>query len=308
MDHQLQRIVLVAKMYYEENKTQQEIANALEISRPLVSSLLARARELAIVRIEIKDPYLEDFQLLQRLKEKYRILDGTIVPKINDSDLAESVFLSHAVNEVGKLLPQASHVGVGWGSILDRIIDSIPSGMESYPDMTFCPLVGSLNSSGSGFHTNELARRFADKFSAKSIFLNAPPFPFVEQEREIYTSTMDYQVISNEYEHLDLAIVSVAAFPTVPDLASAYRLSDYTLRKRVVGEIVSFYYDQSGEFIISPTDYAIRIPLETLRSTKHVLAIIPEHVSLQAVDGILKSGVVTHIVVEEDIANGVLSL
>lgn len=44
----------VAKMYYCDNKGQQEIANAMGVSRPQVSRMLKEARELKIVDIDRK--------------------------------------------------------------------------------------------------------------------------------------------------------------------------------------------------------------------------------------------------------------
>ena len=52
---EVQKLVEVARMYYERNMTQAEIAAKLGVSRPLVGKLLEKAREMGIVNIEIKD-------------------------------------------------------------------------------------------------------------------------------------------------------------------------------------------------------------------------------------------------------------
>ncbi|MFE6167796.1 MarR family transcriptional regulator [Viridibacillus arvi] len=46
----------VAKMYYDLDKTQGEIAKALDLSRPTVSKLLKYAKEKNYVNIVINDP------------------------------------------------------------------------------------------------------------------------------------------------------------------------------------------------------------------------------------------------------------
>ena len=46
-------MVNVARLYYEQNMTQNEIAKELGISRPLVSILLTEARACGIVTITI---------------------------------------------------------------------------------------------------------------------------------------------------------------------------------------------------------------------------------------------------------------
>ncbi len=302
-EQQLHRIIEIAQLYYKGNKTQQEIAHELNISRPLVSNLLLKARELDIVRIDIKDPYSDNEALINYLKEKYHIKGGSVVSNINDYSLFERVFIKHAVRLISELLIGAKHIGIGWGYIIDRIISRIPSETNVSPEAVFVPLVGSINSSGREFHTNELVRKIAETTSCKSLFLNAPPFPLNQEEHNAYINTSDYQMIASEYNQLDLAIITISSFPTVPDMASANRLQDYPNKDEIAGELLSYYYLKSGEFVDSPTDFAIRIPFNSLKKAKAVLAIISNTASISAVQGLLKSGIVTHIVLEERIVN-----
>lgn len=52
-EKKIERMVNVARLYYEENMTQNEIAKKLGISRPLVSILLTEARACGVVTITI---------------------------------------------------------------------------------------------------------------------------------------------------------------------------------------------------------------------------------------------------------------
>lgn len=55
-DTMLDKIVLVANLYYKNKLSQQEIAKKLNISRPWVSKLLSRAEDLGIVKIGSTPP------------------------------------------------------------------------------------------------------------------------------------------------------------------------------------------------------------------------------------------------------------
>lgn len=57
MEDKMKQCIKIAKMYYEENLGQKEIADELDISRPTVSRQLNYAREMGIVEITIHDPY-----------------------------------------------------------------------------------------------------------------------------------------------------------------------------------------------------------------------------------------------------------
>ena len=49
-------LVQVAHLYYDENLSQQKIADRLGVSRSLIAQYLKNARETGIVRIQISDP------------------------------------------------------------------------------------------------------------------------------------------------------------------------------------------------------------------------------------------------------------
>ena len=50
-DSRIERLVDVARLYYEKDRTQNEIAGIYGISRPMVSKLLKEAKEEGIVKM-----------------------------------------------------------------------------------------------------------------------------------------------------------------------------------------------------------------------------------------------------------------
>ena len=50
-DSRIERLVDVARLYYEKDRTQNEIAGIYGISRPMVSKLLKEAKEEGIVTV-----------------------------------------------------------------------------------------------------------------------------------------------------------------------------------------------------------------------------------------------------------------
>ena len=53
----MEQLLAVAKMYYEQGLTQQEIAEKVFLSRSHVSRMLKEARALGIVEIIIRSPF-----------------------------------------------------------------------------------------------------------------------------------------------------------------------------------------------------------------------------------------------------------
>src|SRR4029079_1372429 len=72
--------VRVAELYYDENKTQDEIGALLGISRWKAGRLLTHARESGIVRIEIVHPRARRLGLERDLCARFGLADAIIVP------------------------------------------------------------------------------------------------------------------------------------------------------------------------------------------------------------------------------------
>ena len=77
------RLVEISRLYYKQNLTQVEVAKKFNISRPLVSKLLAEARDSGIVHIEIKNPITTNTELLDQLSDIYNLEGGLIVPTVS---------------------------------------------------------------------------------------------------------------------------------------------------------------------------------------------------------------------------------
>ncbi|MBR3175241.1 MAG: winged helix-turn-helix transcriptional regulator, partial [Oscillospiraceae bacterium] len=96
-DKKTQRMVEVARLYYEGNLSQNEIAKKLDISRPLVSIILNEAKERGIVNITINDRVVTAEYVLEKLKNTYRVESVVAVPDASNSEqtnmqVAEAAF------------------------------------------------------------------------------------------------------------------------------------------------------------------------------------------------------------------------
>ena len=126
-DIRRQLLADVASLYYNEKKTQAEIARIYGYSRSAISRMLTEAEELGIIEITIKYPLLRDNGLECRLKQKYS-LDASYV--IN-SGLSNYL---HNLNMVGRLgatylqqnLSDGLVIGIGWGSTLFELTNALP--------------------------------------------------------------------------------------------------------------------------------------------------------------------------------------
>jgi deoxyribonucleoside regulator len=304
------KLVEISRLYYERNLTQAKIAQKMNISRPAVSKLLSEARNRGIVKIQIKSPLMNDLPLLQELCEVYRIKGGLVVPSGSvDDRMIMRLLETQASLYLEKLISQVNRVGLGWGDTMGNLVDELKQ--QVYHDKKkgcVCPVIGSAPNDIRWFQSNELARIFAEKTGFTPYYLHAPAFPGSIRNKALFENTVQYQEISRLWGELDLLILGVGTYPSVPDQATAVRFGNLLKEKKAVGMIATYYFDKDGTIIESKDDIVIRIPLEDLKKSKQVFVIGGGEKKIHSIRGTLKTGLVTHLITDDRTAQALIHI
>ena len=117
--------VRAAELYYEENKTQDEIGAILRITRWKVGRLLHAARAEGIVRIEIAHPKARRLGMEHALVESYGLTSAVVVPRESDSTITARV-AGAAADYLVSMRPRTHTLGVSWGNTLHHLAAALP--------------------------------------------------------------------------------------------------------------------------------------------------------------------------------------
>jgi len=307
-DADILKLVEISRLYYEKNLTQAEIAKQMDISRPAVSKLLSEARSRGIVRIEIKSPLMSDDSLLGELCEAYNLKGGLIVPSGSaDEKLITRLLISQASLYFEKLLPDVNNVGLGWGDTMGRLIDALKKiNPDKQKEGYVCPVIGSAPNDIKWYQTNELTRIFAEKTGFSSYYLPAPAFPVSVNNKKLFEDTLEYQEIAKLWNKLDVVILGIGTYPSVPDQATAARFGNLLREKKAVGMIATYYFDRDGNIIKSKDDIVIRIPLADLNRVDKVFVIGGGAKKINSIRGTLKTGLGTHLITDDRTARSLI--
>ena len=177
-DKRIERMVTIARMYYEQDMTQNEIAKALGISRPLVSILLTEAKSCGIVTFQIHDVANTQQLLVNQLEQKFPGIQFQIVPDEGTADDTDNLLAKTAFQYCFHRLSDVKNIGVGWGSMLSRMTTVIEeaAGAKVHTDRNVFPLVGGIRTSYRGYHTNEIVRMIGEKSGSDVHYLYFPAF------------------------------------------------------------------------------------------------------------------------------------
>jgi deoxyribonucleoside regulator len=304
------KLVEISRLYYERDLTQAEIAERMNISRPAVSKLLQEARLRGIVKIDIKSPLMSDESLLYELCSVYDLKGGLVVPSgAADEKFLARLIISQAALYIEKLLSKVTRIGLGWGDTIGRLVDELKGHPSVESGIGYvCPVIGSAPNDIKWYQTNELARVFAEKTGFSPYYLHAPAFPVSLENKKLFENTLEYQGISKLWRELEMVILGVGMYPSVPDQATAARFGNLLREKKAVGMIATYYFNRDGKTIFSKNDIVIRIALDDLARIDKVFLIGGGEKKINAVRGTLKTGLVNHLITDEKTAQALIEM
>lgn len=297
------RLAYVARRYYLEDQKQSDIARELGVSRPLVSRMLSEARELGLVEITVHEPGARAAKLLDRLSGSVR--GGVLVEEGADNDETNR-FLSQGAMELLEQLG-TRRLGVGWGYLIGQLVTWLERHPQPNSAVTdICPLVGNASIPARNYQSNENVRLMAQQLGAIPHFLYLPALPESLEEKQLLCTTEVYRQIEQQWARLDTALVNIGDYPSSPDFASLVRYGSLLQRHRACGRMLIYYFNEEGALIQSDQDFAVQIPLDTLRRCPNIIGVCSANTSAKALGGALKSGLFTHIVARRDLVGGLL--
>lgn len=301
-NERLHKILEVAKMYYIENLTQNEIAKELNLSRPSISKMLNEAKESGIVTININSPFSDNELLLEKIVKKYNLKGGEIVLEENENIVNDERIYRAGIEFLIKTLSGTKNLGIGWGNLIEELLYRLEKDKITNLKGKIVPLIGNTNLPFKGYHTNELVRVLAEKTGVSPLYLFAPAYLTSLQEQEVIKNLENYQDIEKHWQNLESVVIEICSHPSVPDMATAVRFGKKLNEEKAVGNILAYYYNKDGKVIEGENDFTIQIPLENLKKVKQVIGIISSKTNKNAVIGALNLGIFTHIIVSERVA------
>ena len=307
-DKRIERMVTIARMYYEQDMTQNEIAKALGVSRPLVSILLTEAKACGIVTFQIHDVANTQQLLINQLEQKFPGIQFRIVPDESSADATDDLLAKTAFQFCFRQLTDVKNIGIGWGSMLSRMATAVeenPAG-QGRSDKNVFPLVGGIRTSYRGYHTNEIVRMIGEKTGMDVHYLYFPAFFDETADLEYIKRMEEFQFINKLWNDMDVALISISNYPSYPDVGVKYRFGNDLMKKNAVGRLLAYYYDVHGNLIDPWINGAMQPDMQQLRNSRHVVAVCSTQLRAECVIGALNTNVIKTILIPESLAKKVV--
>ncbi|WFE14118.1 sugar-binding transcriptional regulator [Bacillus atrophaeus] len=306
MDRGKQQLSIeAARLYYQSDYSQQQIAEQLNISRPTVSRLLQYAKEKGYVQIRVLDPFEDLDALGTMLEEKYGLLEAHVVFSPTADYRTITHYLSHYGAEyMHDVIKDGDIVGVSWGTTMYQIAQNMQP--KHVKGVEVVQLKGGISHSRVNTYSSETIQLFAEALQTMPRYL---PLPVVFDNAEVKKMVEKDRHIERIIEMGKQANVALFTVGTVRDEALLFRLGYFNeeekalLKKLGVGDICSRFFDANGDICSSAiNDRTIGVQLADLRLKERSILVAGGNRKIAAIHGALTGKYANVLIIDQHTA------
>jgi len=303
---ELRLMTKIARMYYEENMRQSDIAKQLGLSQATISRLFNRAREEGVVRITVTSPKGVYVDLEKELMVKYGLRDAIVVDcHSNDDDelmqrdlgSAASFYVESAINN-GEVIAISS-----WSATLLALVDALHP-IPRKKDVKVVQILGGVGNPSAEIHAARLTGRFADLVQGQAIFLPAPGVVGAKATRDVFLEDPFVREAMSIFDQITLALVGIGSeSPSALLEQSGNTFSEEELDslrdQNVAGDILLRFFDINGQPIESAlNDRVVSMNLEQLRQVDRAIGIAGGSRKFEAIRGALRGSLINILITD----------
>ena len=307
---ELRIIARVARMYYEWNMRQSEIAKQLDLSQATVSRLLGRSKEEGIIRISVNLPTGVYTELEETLVKKFGLRDAIIVDSLEDNEkliqrdlgAATAYYLESAIrpHEV---------IGISsWSSTLLALVDALSS-LPRKPGVKVIQILGGIGNPAAEAHAMRLTSRIAQLVNGDAVYLPVAGILATEAARDILLADEVTQQAIRLFDHVTTALVGIGAIDPSPLLAQSGNIFspqelDLLRQANAVGDILLRFFDQNGSLVETGLEKrVISMSLEQLSRVSRAIGVAGGSRKYAAILGALRGHWINILVTDHFTAN-----
>lgn len=300
-------MVHAAKRYYLDDVSKVLIAEELGLSRFKVARLLEQARRDGVVTITIQDAGLPLPDLSAAVAAHLGLREALVVEAGRDEVEIRREVGRAAAMLLGRTLHEGDVLGLAWG----RTLTEMSSRMPPLPRVDVVQLTGAIGTDLDASPV-EVVRRVALQSGGSALPIFAPLVVDDPATADGLRRQPDVARALRMFERVTTAVVSVGSW----DPPNSQLLSALSERERaellalgVRAEIATILVSDDGE-VLAP-EFARRcltVDVDQLRRVRRVVAAAGGTDKAQAVAAIARAGLISELVTDRTLAEGVLAL
>ncbi|MBN9068020.1 MAG: sugar-binding transcriptional regulator [Rhizobiales bacterium] len=316
-------MIRAAWLYYVAEKTQNEIATILGVSRVKAARLIADARTSGIVTIDIDHRLSAQSELEEQIRRKFNLQFCYLTPPLDgdpengedrdpDGAMARRSVGMVAARILRSMLVQNQSketvIGLAWGRTISAMADALLP--VNAPEAQFVSLLGSLTRSASA-NPFDVVQKIASKTAGQAKYLPVPFIADSEDDRTVFIQQRVVQDIIHTAMRAQACFISVGECDANSFLSRYGYLSaeDLAILRELgaVGDTMGLFFDRNGNYIDSQLcRRTLAINLTDL-SDSDIILLAAGKTKVNAARAILKAGFINGLVIDAESARKLMA-
>lgn len=310
---ELRLITKIARLYYDQELTQPEIAAQLDLSQATVSRLLKRARDEGIVRVTVNVPMGAYPLLEEQLQKRYGLKEALVVDTLaEDGDQLLRDIGSAAAYYLETTLRAGDVIGISsWSATLLSMVDALHT-PPRISNVRVLQILGGLGNPLAKVYASRIIDRLADLVRGEAVLLPAPGIVGSPDAVPILRSDPYVHSAIELFGEVTIALVGIGTVEPSGLLASSgniYSPEELTMLRQAgaVGDVCLRFFDSAGIPVQTQlNDRVIGMGLEQLQQVKRAVGIAGGKRKLAAILGALRGKWINVLITDRVTAEGLL--
>ncbi len=304
-------ILRIAKYYYLDELSQQEISARENIHRSQISRILKLARELGYVQIRISSPESYTAEALaKQVQQMTGLREVYVAPSLTPQADQEASLYFFAARYLEELLSHSKKIGIGQGKTLYHVASQLSSQkLEERPD--FFSVAGSSGTDNPYLQASVILDNFSRPFNGRCHYNNFPIC--LVRGRMSQLETNRFRELQESYQTLDTVVLSIGGpfnieYPYLEEFSLMERKIDIAQAlKRPHGNLLGQVFYDENDFLELPDDYFITsMALPLLIKTPNVICIACGKEKVAAIISASRQKYIKSLITDESTARSIL--
>jgi DNA-binding transcriptional regulator LsrR (DeoR family) len=299
-------VTIVARMYHEQQRTQHQIADNLNLSQVTVCRLLKRAEDLGIVRTTVSPPFGTFVDLEELLEQKFGLAQAIVARAPNESEESmQGAVGAAAAYFLGATLRPKAVIGVAsWSASLMSTVEQ----MHPVWKLSECKVVqiqGGVGLPPIEEHASCLVNQLAYLVRGEAHLLPAPGLVASKGTAAVLAQDPHVRETMALFDQITVALIGIGSLePPLSPVGSGNTISTEELQrledKGAVGNICLRFYNADGQQIEdSICGRVLGLELERLKKIPTVVGVACGKRKHQATLGALRGRWINVLVTDQ---------
>lgn len=309
-------MIKIARYYYVDGMTQEQIATRMTLSRQKVGRLMQKLIPEGIIQINIDDSMDNYIDLEQELEKKFNLKEAVVISTQETNHLTLDALGKASAQYLDRIVKPDNTIGVAWGRTLTYVCGHIVK-ERSNLNLSIVQLAGGVFPYDHFFgqdisrQSGEITRDFSLKLGARPYLMHSPLIVDSANIKKVLLEESTVSKVFKKIQYCDIAMISIASLgksvsPFIEGVLGDEELK-FLIQKRAVGNFLFRYFDIEGKIIDAPFYERLMCPeLDVMKKIPIKICVSGTREKINAIYGGIRAGLIDVLITDANTATALL--